>query len=224
MRSTNSLLIGAIEAYRIGFQLEQALFEKFPPLFLWGGGVAIKQQLEDEITWDRSGITKDTAFIFSIRRPYTFKYSKHQIQAEAPLTVKDLIKQRWRWASGTYHDIRYLRIGLRKILVYFRIAQWSLWPLYAFAVPLFLALPLWVPILITFQSMVWSFAGTRIMKLPWHRTAIAVLITPIASFFHSIGATLALVKLQKKFLRTPKQNSETAPSGMLTSRHPQQAL
>ena len=222
--TTNSLLIGSIEAYRIGFQLEQALFEKFPPLFLWGGGVAIKQQLEDEITWDRSGITEDTAFIFSIRRPYTFKYSKHQIKAEAPLTVKDLIKQRWRWASGTYQDIRYLRFGLRKTFVYFRIIQWSLWPLYVYVIPIFLSLPIWFPIFITFQSMVWSFAGTRIMKLPWHKTAIAVLLTPIASFIHSIGATLALVKPQKKFSRTPKQNPSTTSIGGVTSRRPQKTL
>lgn len=196
-------LIRAMEAYRMGFQLEQALFERTGPLYLWGGGVAIAGDLENETTWDRPSITEDTAFVFAVRRPYRFIYSKRQVYAQAPLTIGALVQQRWRWASGTYHDARYLGPGLRKVFVYFRTVQWGLWPVGMLA-PLFLGLPWWISLSLGLQAAVWSFAGTRQMRLSWIQTIVVVALTPVSSCIHSLGSSLALISPKKTFTRTPK--------------------
>jgi hypothetical protein len=202
--TAKNLFIAAIEAYRIGFQIEQAIFEKTGPLHLWGGGFAIKRWLEDKITWDRISITEDTGFIFSINIPYEFKFSKKKIYSQAPLRIRDLIKQRWRWASGTYLDARYLQNKPRKIFVYIRNLNWGLWILYSNLMPVIFMINYWFTIPMLLQAMIWSAVGARIMKLSWYQSIIAILIAPITSYIHSAGAFLALFKRQKEFKVTPK--------------------
>jgi hypothetical protein len=199
-----NLFIAAIEAHRIGFQIEQAFFEKTGPLYLWGGGFAIQRWLEDKITWDRMSITEDTGFIFSINQPYKFKYSKKKIYNQAPLRIRDLIKQRWRWASGTYHDVKYLQSKVRKAFVYFRVLEWGLWIIYAILLPIIFPVGYLFTLPMFLQAMIWSAVGSRIMKLSVPRSIIVTLIAPVAAYIHSLGALLALFKRQKQFKVTPK--------------------
>jgi hypothetical protein len=199
-----NLFIAAIEAHRIGFQIEQAFFEKTGPLYLWGGGFAIKRWLEDKITWDRMSITEDTGFIFSINQPYKFKYSKKKIYDQAPLKIRDLIKQRWRWASGTYHDVKYLQNKVRKAFVYFRTLNWGLWIVYATLIPIIFPIGYLFTLPMLVQAMIWSAVGARIMKIGIPQAIIVTLIAPIAAYINSLGAFLALFKRQKKFKVTPK--------------------
>lgn len=212
--TSNNPLIGSIEAYRMGFQIEQALFEKTGPLYLWGGGVAIGRELEDATTWDRPTITEDTAFVYSVRRPIRFKFSKQSIYNQAPLCLSDLVKQRWRWSSGTLHDAKYLQNGWRKWFVYFRTLQWALWPFYTVA-PLIFGLPFWLGILLPAHALVWVFVGTRVMKLGPGQTIAALFLSPIASYIHSFGSTIALVKPKKTFNRTPKRLVERTRPAIL---------
>lgn len=198
-----SKLIAAIEAYRMGFQIEQALFEKTGPLFLWGGGVAVSQDLEDDTTWNRPTVTEDTAFLYATRRPFTYRYSKKRIYDQAPPSIEALIKQRWRWASGTFRDTRYLPWGWRRIFIYFRTLQWGLWPASMLA-PAILGAPYWMTLPLLLQAIVWSFVGARVMGLTWKDTVLTVLAMPVASVIHSLGATMALVKPVNTFHRTPK--------------------
>jgi hypothetical protein len=199
-----NLFIAAIEAHRIGFQVEQAFFEKTGPLYLWGGGFAIKKWLEDKISWDRMTITEDTAFIFSINQPYKFKYSKKKIYGQAPLRIRDLIKQRWRWASGIYQDAKYLRSKVRKAFVYFRTFNWGFWIVYATLLPIIFPIGYLFTLPMFIQAMIWSAVGTRIMKLSIYQSIIVILITPVAAYINSLGALLGLLRIQKQFNVTPK--------------------
>jgi hypothetical protein len=61
---SDSWLTYLAEIFRMGFQLEQAVFPKFRyPLYAWGGGIAIRKELEDQITWDVKTVTEDTNFV-----------------------------------------------------------------------------------------------------------------------------------------------------------------
>jgi hypothetical protein len=202
--TAKNLFIAAIEAHRIGFQIEQAFFEKTGPLHLWGGGFAIKRWLEDKITWDRMSITEDTGFIFSINIPYKFKFSKKKIYNQAPLRIKDLIKQRWRWASGTLHDAKYLQSKIRKAFVYFRTLNWGLWIIYVTLLPIIFPIGYLFTLPMFIQAMIWSAVGARIMRLNIPQSIVVILIAPIAVYIHSLGTFLALFKRQKEFKVTPK--------------------
>lgn len=220
---SKKVLIASIEAHRIGFQIEQAFFEKTGPLYLWGGGFAVSNKLEQVTTWDRPSITEDTAFVFSLKQPYSFKFSKKKIDAQAPLTIKDLIRQRWRWASGTFDDLKYLDgHPWRRAWVNFRQLNWGLWPIYSL-IPFVLGLPLWISILPLLQSGVWTALGAKIIGLSWQRTVIAVVLTPVTAYVHSIGCTLALLERQFMFARTPK-SSDTTSRRMPSDDEPDQAV
>lgn len=202
--SSDSLLVTAAEAHRLGFQVEQVIFEKVKPLYLWGGGFAVKRWLEDKTTWDRESITEDTGFLFSITDDYSFRYSKQPIYSRGPRNIKDLIFQRWRWASGIYQDTRYLENNWLKVFVYFRIINWGLWTIYTPVISIFfVGFCPWL-ILPAIQAMVWSGTGVRLMGLNWQRSVVSVLLAPIAAYIHSLGALLALFYRQKRFRVTPK--------------------
>lgn len=200
-----SWLVEMVEAHRIGFQVEQALFEKTKPLYLWGGGFAVKQWLEDKITWDRYSITEDTGFVFSIDEPYDFRFTKQEIYNKAPLNLKDLVFQRWRWASGTYHDARNIKNPWRKAFVYFRTFTWGGWVIYATLIPVVFALNPLLVLPFVAQAMVWSLVGSRLMHQRWYTTIAVTLLAPLASYINSIGATLALFCPVKGFRVTPKE-------------------
>lgn len=199
-------IIAAIEAHRIGFQIEQAIFERTTPLYLWGGGFAVKKWLEDKITWDRMSITEDTGFVFSINEPYKFVYSKKKIKNQAPLRIFDLIRQRRRWTSGTYGDAKNLKNKLKKVFVYFRTINWGIWPISTLTISvLFWDQYPWIASLPLLQAFIWSGVGAKQMGLSGWQCLFAVLFAPIAAYLHSFGATLALFKPYKDFLTTPKK-------------------
>ena len=201
---SNNLLINIIEAHRIGFQIEQVLFEKTGPLYLWGGGFAVKRWLEDKVTWDRESITEDTGFVFSIREPYVFEYSKKPIYDQAPLKIRDLLRQRHRWASGTLQDVKYLKNPWRKAFIYFRTINWGLWIVYATLIPIVYALNPWLIVPFLVQTAIWSGVGAKLMKFNWWRSILTVLLAPLASYIHSFGALMAVFHPQKRFITTPK--------------------
>ncbi len=206
---TKNWLIGAIEAHRIGFQTEQVAFEKIKPFYLWGGGFAIKRHMEDLVTWDRESITEDTAFMFLVSDEAKFKFSKIRIYNQAPPNLKSLIKQRRRWASGALEDIRYHPDWRYRAWIAFRSINWGMWPLLV-PMSILMATNHIIFILPMIQTMIWSFAGARVMQQSLPRTVFSVVIAPIAGLFHSLGACLAFVSQARAFDVTPKEVSSRA--------------
>lgn len=200
---TDKAWIAAIEAHRIGFQQEQILFEKTRPLYLWGGGFAVKGWLEDAVTWDRESITEDTAFVFAIPDKARFAFSRKRIFNQAPPSIQALVKQRRRWTSGTLHDVRYLKSWRHRWWTFFRTANWGLWTVTA---PIAMAMvpshPVFVVPLI--QTMLWSAIGSRAMRLGWKHTIFSVVSAPVASWIHSVGALWGLLWPVTTFHVTPK--------------------
>jgi cellulose synthase/poly-beta-1,6-N-acetylglucosamine synthase-like glycosyltransferase len=142
---TGSRLAYLCEVFRVGYQFEQLGFHRLRyPLYAWGGGVAIRHEIEDEITWDVSTITEDTNFIWRAAesRDLTYRLVDARFRNQAPPSMKSLIKQRRRWISGTIRDGGLLPVSYRP-LYYSRIIAWAFSP--------------FVPILVLFAYL---FPGT----------------------------------------------------------------
>ena len=115
---TGSRLAYLCEVFRVGYQFEQLGFHRLRyPLYAWGGGVAIRHEIEDEITWDVSTITEDTNFIWRAAesRDLTYRLVDARFRNQAPPSVKSLIKQRRRWISGTLRDGGLLPVSYRPL-------------------------------------------------------------------------------------------------------------
>ena len=201
----DNLLIEAIEAHRSGFAMEMPFFKLLStPLYQWGGALAIEANLENETTWNRKTICEDSAFAYSVRTAINYTYTRLQIHNQAPSTLFDLIKQRRRWVSGTFADIHLCpSIPLRWMMIF---RAWS----WAFTIPISIAAllvsglswPFWGPFVMTCTL---SLIGSRVMKLPWHRAILAVLLAPIASVLNAVGCLWAMISPVGGFDVTPKR-------------------
>lgn len=128
---TGSLLSYLCEVFRIGYQYEQRIFNRLRfPLYVWGGGLAIRHSLEQEITWDRPSITEDTAFVWVAVTSVgaSFEIVDALFRNQAPPTLIELLKQRRRWMSGTREDATILPTTYR-LLIQTRAVVWGFAPI-----------------------------------------------------------------------------------------------
>ena len=91
---TGSRLAYLCEIFRVGYQFEQLGFHRLRyPLYAWGGGVAIRHEIEDEITWDVATITEDTNFIWRAAetRDLTYRLVDARFRNQAPPSIRSLI-------------------------------------------------------------------------------------------------------------------------------------
>jgi hypothetical protein len=107
-RYTGSIISYVADVFRMGVQLEQLSFPNFRlPLFAWGGGIAIKREVEEDIGWDRKSIVEDTAFVWrAASKGYSFGISNIYVRNEAPPSIKALLEQRRRWAGGNHSEAK----------------------------------------------------------------------------------------------------------------------
>lgn len=212
---TKSWLTYFAEMFRMGFQIEQAVFPKFRfPLYAWGGGIAIRKSVEDEVTWNVHSLTEDTNFIWRAFQDSNRDLAFLRVRAfnQAPPSVREMIHQRRRWISGAAKDSHLLprRYQLLSLL---RNAAWGLVTL----TPLLL-LPVITPISMIFLPEIYQY-GIRFQLIGlfgwaiigyWYyaervRILIALLLsTPIVALLHSLGAFWALLSPTKDFRVTKK--------------------
>nr|WP_235271549.1 glycosyltransferase family 2 protein [Halorubrum saccharovorum] len=128
---TGSRIAYLSEVFRVGYQYEQFAFHRLRyPLYAWGGGVAIRHSLEDEITWDTATITEDTNFIWRAadQAGVSFAVLDVRFRNQAPPSLRAMAKQRRRWISGTRADGHLLPLAYRP-MYYTRIVAWAFSPL-----------------------------------------------------------------------------------------------
>jgi hypothetical protein len=87
-RHTDSVLSYLADVYRMGVQIEQRAFARLSiPLFAWGGGIAVRQSVENEVTWNRETIVEDTAFVWAAAQQLadlSFELARVTCRNEAP--------------------------------------------------------------------------------------------------------------------------------------------
>lgn len=216
---TDSILSYIIEIHRMGFQYEQRSFNFYKyPLYAWGGGIAIRKDLEDRVTWNRRSITEDTSFAWKaaeIKDNFSFTTVKYNnFTNQSPTSIKNLIKQRRRWVSGTIQDIDVLPLSY-KLLVSARIFTWIYSPIivlnglivYLYPDPLFQTV--WF-LTLTFIELILVHTITivGILQYRYNETVIELIfiifLTLLLSLINSIGALWGVLKPAKDFSVTKK--------------------
>ena len=227
---THSRLSYVCEIFRIGFQYEQRAFHRLAyPAYAWGGAIAVRHELEDQITWDVPSITEDTTFIWraAAQTDIDYRLAAVTVRNQAPPTLMSLIRQRRRWVSGTIQDRNLLPRRYQPIILS-RIITWSLSPIIpllgsaAFivpeAIPSSTAYLLLSALLFANVFLYTIFGLVEYRKYPEAWWAYLV-VTPLAVLLHSLGALWGVIQPVDDFAVTEK--TTTADTAMLTDRNPE---
>lgn len=216
-RKTSSILTYFCEINRIGFQIEQTAFPRVEiPLYAWGGGIAIRKSVEDQITWDYPTVIEDTVFMWraftELDREVSYAYIPDRISNQAPPSLWEMFQQRRRWIAGSREDNQLL--SFERILMYgIRDLSWS-----ATGVIPLLAVIGFLPGIdiffgglyrVTSLALLWFMYVWIVIGLLRYRPsipiAIAVLIlAPLTTVLHSIGALWGVVSPPDTFEVTAK--------------------
>jgi len=217
---TGSRLTYLCEVFRTGYQFEQLGFHRLAyPLYAWGGGFAIRREIEAEIGWDVATITEDTNLIWRAAKEYDLSYQlvDARFRNQAPPSLKAMLKQRRRWMSGTVGD-DHLLPPLYRPLYFTRVIAWAFSPFVPFLALASYLLPGTAPGMelyglistallgILFVYMLFGLVAYRKHPFLW---PIFLLLTPVAVVLHSIGALWGVVSPVTNFEVTEKVTAET---------------
>jgi hypothetical protein len=210
---TGSRLAYWVEVFRVGYQFEQFAFPKLRfPLYAWGGGIAIRRDLEDRVTWDASTVTEDTSFIWRAAgtAACSFAVVNARFRNQSPPSLRALVHQRRRWLSGTLSDMPELPWSY-KLLANTRTVAWAFSPL----VPVLVAVSWGLDV---FSGPVYTAASLGMLSLLFVYTVLGLyvyrkhpvvalglfLATPLLVFVHALGALWGIVRPVSGFVPTEK--------------------
>ncbi|PHQ38043.1 hypothetical protein DJ69_13770 [Halorubrum persicum] len=216
---TGSRLTYLCEVFRTGYQFEQLGFHRLSyPLYAWGGGFAIRREIEQEVGWDVATITEDTNLIWRAakNRDLTYQLIDARFRNQAPPSLKSMIKQRRRWMSGTVGD-DYLLPPLYRPLYFTRVIAWAFSPFVPLLAISSYLLPGTAPGIglysllstallgILFVYMLFGVVAYRKHPILW---PIFLILTPLAVILHSVGALWGVVSPVENFEVTEKVTAD----------------
>jgi hypothetical protein len=214
-RRTGSTLSYLADIYRMGVQIEQRAFARLQiPLFAWGGGIAVRSELEDAVTWDRETLVEDTAFVWAAARQFDIEFalSSSTCRNEAPPTLGEIVQQRRRWAAGNIEATALLPAHYR-LLARVRNYAWALSPLVTLvAVPLaVLGVTAVYGGLFALTSLAlgaftafWYLRGLVYYGARELKWALALPLVPVVSLVHSLGTVVGILHPPASFRVTEK--------------------
>lgn len=226
---TGSLFTYLAELFRMGFQIEQRAFSSLSrPLYAWGGGLAIRRDLEARVTWNYETIIEDTVFVWKAAKDDDFEFEtvRTKFHNQAPPTISAMIQQRRRWISGAIADLQLLPRRYR-YLFKIRNIGWSLSPItIVFALVaftqgevLFNSHFLRLSVLLTIFLYAWSILGVWYTDESLSTGISLLLLTPLVSVLHSIGALVGFVFKTSEFETTKKINPSDTPAVSVSQEH-----
>ena len=221
-RRTGSLRCFLAELNRIGFQVEQTAFADIDmPLYAWGGGLAVRHAVEDEITWDYPTVIEDTVFLWRARSQLdaTYEYVTDRVSNQAPPSLGAMFRQRRRWIAGAREDNDIL--SLERVLMYgIRDLSWSVTGL----IPLVLVVASVPRVEVVFPGAyrllsvallvlmyVWIVIGLRVHPQPRRIVVATLVLAPATTVLHSVGALWGLVSQPSTFQVTEKVGGSDEP-------------
>lgn len=218
---TGSRLTYLLEVFRMGFQIEMRAFPHLEvPLYAWGGGIAVRSELEQKVTWNFKSIVEDTGFVWRAARDYDIdiEYIDTKFRNQAPPSIKSLISQRRRWYAGSISEVSTLPFKYH-LTTWVRNISWSItavMPLVWFAT--------WLPVsgsLVPFQDLyfivsiatfsflfLWAALGGRYMNVGIALTMAVCLLAPVLSFLNGLGALYGAIDAPEEFSVTEKTASK----------------
>ncbi|MFC7230134.1 glycosyltransferase family 2 protein (plasmid) [Salinirubellus salinus] len=216
-RRTTSLLTHLCEINRMGFQIEQRGFQSISiPLYTWGGGVAIRRSIEEQVTWEYPTLIEDTVFTWrafvNLPEQPSFSVLPEKISGQSPPSLSAMIRQRRRWISGSREDNTLLSLD-RVIMYGLRDLSWSV----TGVVPLFVILGnlpgvdvfAWqihraVSLVLLSFVFLWVAVGVRQVRPTARVAVLSLVLAPMTSVLHSVGALWGLVSPPDSFDVTEK--------------------
>lgn len=216
-RKTASWLTFLCEVGRIGFQVEQRAFPSIKvPLYAWGGGLAVRAEVEEEVTWDYRTVIEDSVFLWRacqrLSDGMSLAYLPDRISNQAPPTVGAMLRQRRRWIAGSREDNDLLSVD--RVLMYgIRDLSWSV----TGVIPLFVLVSV-VPgvelffvdayritalALLAFMYL-WVSIGLWRYRPSLPTAVVVLLLAPFTTVLHSLGAMWGLVSQPSTFEVTEK--------------------
>jgi len=215
-RRTDSVLSYLADVYRMGVQIEQRAFARLSiPLFAWGGGIAVRQSVEDEVTWNRETIVEDTAFVWAAAQQLedlSFELGTVRCRNEAPPSLAEITQQRRRWAAGNLEAASSLPPGYQ-VLTRVRNYTWALSPIITLVVVPLSVLGISVGSGGTFAllsiglgllTLFWYLRGVQYYGLDRIALAFAVPLAPIVTVVHSMGTVAGILDPPAGFRVTEK--------------------
>jgi len=210
---TDSWLAYWAEVLRMGFQLEQVGYaDRTIPLYAWGGGIAVRKTVEDEITWDFKTLIEDTVFVwFAVENGASFEVVETKFRNQAPPSLKAMCKQRRRWIVGTIQDEEYLSLP-HQLLITVRNVVWAFSPLLLVLSIGMAILQIQTPLGNAFWGVTLFLLGITVLWLvlgiayyEWSMQAAAAFIfSPIVLLWHATGAVWGFIFPPQKFQVTDK--------------------
>ena len=217
---TGSWWVYLCEVFRVGYQREQRAFHRMAyPLYAWGGAVAVRHELENEVTWDVPTITEDTTYIWRAAKyvdqqggKFQYRLLNRRFRNQAPPTIREMFNQRRRWMSGTLRDM--YRLPKRYLPLQFaRIITWTLSPVIPLLSLLAFLYPEFVPqhglyqitsIALFSMLFVYMIAGLVEYKKYPEVWPIYLVLTPLVVALHAVGALWGLLRPATDFKITEK--------------------
>ncbi|WP_410766302.1 glycosyltransferase family 2 protein [Haloferax sp. DFSO60] len=215
-RRTGSVFSYLADVYRMGVQIEQRAFARLSiPLFAWGGGIAVRQSVEEEVTWDRETLVEDTAFVWAAAQQldsFSFELATATCANEAPPSLKEILEQRRRWAAGNLQSSAELPF-VYQLLTRVRNYAWALSPVVTLVVVPLSVLGIGVAATGFFTLV---SIGMGVLTLYWYLRgvvyyggetlawALAMPLAPIVTLVHSMGTIVGILNPPKEFRVTKK--------------------
>lgn len=228
-RRTSSRLAYLTELFRMGAQLEQRAFPSLSvPLYAWGGGIAVRKSFEDRITWNTPSLIEDTTFVWNgatANDGIDFEVASTTFATQAPPTIRALIGQRRRWFAGSRNNAHLLSPVYRLITTVRNLA----WALSA-TIPLLTLLSVIAPGTVFFETAfqevsvlifvflsIWSILGLRYSHESRLVGLVLLVLLPIVSVLHSLGACVGLLSPPTDFDVTRKVVPEAEQADITSS-------
>lgn len=212
---TGGILPYFAEIFRIGFQVEQRAFGFLPvPLYAWGGGIAIRESIEQQVGWNYDTIIEDTVFAWkaTIKHDADFETLDTWFYNQSPSTIRSMIAQRRRWIGGGERELH--RVPRRYRVVFkFRNFVWGMTPLASVLPFVTLAFPgliigedsyLTFSFLLLLTPLLWVLVGFDYFREHQLIGVMSVLLTPVITIVHSAGAFIGLIAKPQSFVTTAK--------------------
>lgn len=205
-QNNGSIFSWYAELHRIGVAREIESFDPQDPKYVWGGGLLIKSEIEDEITWDRNSITEDGEFIRkALSKGYKYYITNNpKIINYSPPDLLNIIEQRRRWNSGNGT----LKERIKKVLSSWGKMCWisnSLLFIYIILYGLTQSYIILLSVLIIYTiSFIWIYSGLKYYNTRRIHYIITFLTVPVITFYNGIGNLYAIIKPTSEFNSTSK--------------------
>lgn len=211
---TGSLFTYLAELFRMGFQIEQRAFSSLSiPLYAWGGGLAIRKDLEDQITWNYDTIIEDTTFTWKAASETSLDFMtvSTKFYNQSPPTTPDMIQQRRRWIAGAVNDLDVLPLFYRTVFI-MRTIAWVLTPVSPFLLLLsatqdallFNRYYMILAFILTVLFVAWAIIGVWYVGESFSTAVSLLLLIAPVSFLHSLGAFAGFLFPTSDFQTTRK--------------------